>query len=296
LPAKIISGKEIAAEIRADLKPEVEQLKADKGVTPGLAVVLVGEDPASQVYVRMKGKACGEMGMHSETITLPDTTSEDELLATVDRLNEDPKIHGMIVQLPVPDHINSTKVLERIDPRKDVDGFHPVNVGKILVGDDSGFPPATPFGVQQMLIRAGVDTAGAHVVIVGRSNIVGKPVASLLMQKAEGANATVTVCHSRTKDIGAVTRLADILIVAIGQPEFVKGDMVRPGAVVIDVGTNRVDDATRERGYRLVGDVEFEAVKEIASAITPVPGGVGPMTVTMLIYNTVQAAKRWTAN
>ncbi len=296
MPAKIISGKEIAAEIRADLKPEVEQLKADKGVTPGLAVVLVGEDPASQVYVRMKGKACGEMGMHSETITLPDTTSEDELLATVDRLNEDPKIHGMIVQLPVPDHINSTKVLERIDPRKDVDGFHPVNVGKILVGDDSGFPPATPFGVQQMLIRAGVDTAGAHVVIVGRSNIVGKPVASLLMQKAEGANATVTVCHSRTKDIGAVTRLADILIVAIGQPEFVKGDMVRPGAVVIDVGTNRVDDATRERGYRLVGDVEFEAVKEIASAITPVPGGVGPMTVTMLIYNTVQAAKRWTAN
>jgi methylenetetrahydrofolate dehydrogenase (NADP+)/methenyltetrahydrofolate cyclohydrolase len=296
LPAKIISGKEIAAEIRADLKSEVEQLKADTGVTPGLAVVLVGEDPASQVYVRMKGKACEELGMHGETITLPATTSEDELLATVDRLNEDPKIHGMIVQLPVPDHINSTKVLERIDPRKDVDGFHPVNVGRILVGDTSGFPPATPFGVQQMLIRAGVDTSGAHVVIVGRSNIVGKPVASLLMQKAKGANATVTVCHSRTKDIGAITRLADILIVAIGQPAFVTADMVRPGAVVIDVGTNRVDDATRERGYRLVGDVEFEGVKEVASAITPVPGGVGPMTVTMLVYNTVQAAKRWAAS
>jgi methylenetetrahydrofolate dehydrogenase (NADP+)/methenyltetrahydrofolate cyclohydrolase len=244
----------------------------------------------------MKGKACEELGMHGETITLPATTSEDELLATVDRLNEDPKIHGMIVQLPVPDHINSTKVLERIDPRKDVDGFHPVNVGRILVGDTSGFPPATPFGVQQMLIRAGVDTSGAHVVIVGRSNIVGKPVASLLMQKAKGANATVTVCHSRTKDIGAITRLADILIVAIGQPAFVTADMVRPGAVVIDVGTNRVDDATRERGYRLVGDVEFEGVKEVASAITPVPGGVGPMTVTMLVYNTVQAAKRWAAS
>ena len=296
MPAKIISGKEIAAEIRTDLKPDVEQLKAEKGITPGLAVVLVGEDPASQVYVRMKGKACGEMGMHSETVTLPATTSEEELLATVDRLNEDPKIHGMIVQLPVPDHIDSAKVLERIDPRKDLDGFHPVNVGKILVGDTSGFPPATPFGVQQMLIRAGVDTSGAHVVIVGRSNIVGKPVASLLMQKAQGANATVTVCHSRTKDIGAITRLADILIVAIGQPAFVTADMVRPGAVVIDVGTNRVDDATRERGYRLVGDVEFEGVKEVASAITPVPGGVGPMTVTMLIYNTVQAAKRWAAS
>jgi methylenetetrahydrofolate dehydrogenase (NADP+)/methenyltetrahydrofolate cyclohydrolase len=259
-------------------------------------VVLVGEDPASQVYVRMKGKACNELGMHSETVTLPATTSEDELLATVDRLNEDPKIHGMIVQLPVPDHIDSAKVLERIDPRKDVDGFHPVNVGKVAVGDASGFAPATPFGVQQMLLRAGVDTQGAHVVIVGRSNIVGKPVASLLMQKAKGANATVTVCHSRTKDIAAITRLADILIVAIGQPEFVKGDMIRPGAVVIDVGTNRVDDSTRERGYRLVGDVDFEAAKEVASAITPVPGGVGPMTVTMLIYNTVQAAKRWAAS
>ncbi len=295
MPARIISGKEIGAEIRAELQPEVDKLNAD-GRTPGLAVVLVGDDPASQVYVRMKGKACVEMGMHSETVILPEMTSEDELLATVDRLNEDPTIHGMIVQLPVPDHIDSNKVLQRIDPRKDVDGFHPVNIGKVVVGDDSGFPPATPFGVQQMLIRSGVEISGAHAVVVGRSNIVGKPVASLLMQKAKGANATVTVCHSRTKDIGEITRLADILIVAIGQPEFVKGDMVRPGAVVIDVGTNRVEDPTRERGYRLVGDVDFNAAKEVASAISPVPGGVGPMTVTMLIYNTVQAAKRWAAN
>ena len=295
MPARIISGKEIAAGIRAELKPEVEALTG-KGTTPGLAVVLVGEDPASQVYVRMKGRACEEMGMHSETIVLPAETSEEDLLATVDRLNGDPRIHGMIVQLPVPDHIDSTRVLERIDPRKDVDGFHPVNIGKIAVGDDSGFPPATPFGVQQMLIRSGVEVSGAHAVVVGRSNIVGKPVASLLMQKAKGANATVTVCHSRTKDIGAMTRLADILIVAIGRPEFVKGDMVRPGAVVIDVGTNRVDDPTKERGYRLVGDVEFETAKEVASAITPVPGGVGPMTVTMLIYNTVRAAQRWAAS
>lgn len=295
MPARIISGKEIAAEIRADLKPEVDALK-EQGVTPGLAVVLVGEDSASQVYVRMKGKACEEMGMHSETVTLPASTSEDELLATVDRLNADPKIHGMIVQLPVPDHIDSNKVLRRIDPRKDVDGFHPENVGKVSIGDDSGFPPATPFGVQQMLIRSGVEISGAHAVIVGRSNIVGRPVASLLLQKGPGGNATVTVCHSRTKDIGAVTRSADILIVAIGQAEFVKGDMIGPGAVVIDVGTNRVDDAAKERGYRLVGDVDFEAAREVASAISPVPGGVGPMTVTMLLHNTVRAARRWAAS
>ncbi len=295
MPARIISGKEIAAEIRAELKPEIDRLKEKQGVTPGLAVVLVGEDPASQVYVRMKGRACEEMGMHSETVVLPESTPEHELLATVDRLNEDPNIHGMIVQLPVPDHIDANKVLRRIDPRKDVDGFHPENVGKVAIGDDSGFPPATPFGVQQMLMRSGIEIAGAHTVIVGRSNIVGRPVASLLLQKGPGGNATVTVCHSRTKNIGDFTRSADILIVAIGRPEFVKGDMVRPGAVVIDVGTNRVDDPTRERGYRLVGDVEFDAVKEIASAISPVPGGVGPMTVSMLIYNTVRAAQRWAA-
>ncbi len=292
MPAKIISGKAMAKEIRAELQPEVEKLKA-KGVTPGLAVVLVGGDPASQVYVRMKGRACEETGMLSETVRLSDTASEDELLATIDRLNADPKIHGMIVQLPVPDHIDANKVLRRIDPRKDVDGFHLENVGKVAIGDATGFAPATPSGVQQMLLRSGVETAGAHAVIVGRSNIVGRPMASLLLQKGRGGDATVTVCHSRTKNIGDVTRSADILIVAIGRAHFVTGDMVRPGAVVIDVGVNRVDDPSTEKGYKLVGDVDFEAASEVASAITPVPGGVGPMTVAMLLYNTVQAAERW---
>lgn len=292
MPARIISGKAIAKDIRAELQPEVEKLKT-QGVTPGLAVVLVGEDPASQVYVRMKGRACEETGMLSETVRLPDTASEDELLATIDRLNADPKIHGMIVQLPVPDHIDANKVLRRIDPRKDVDGFHLENVGKVAIGDATGFAPATPSGVQQMLLRSGVETAGAHAVIVGRSNIVGRPMASLLLQKGKGGDATVTVCHSRTKNIGDVTRSADILIVAIGRAHFVTGDMVRPGAVVVDVGVNRVDDPSTEKGYKLVGDVDFEAASEVASAITPVPGGVGPMTVTMLLYNTVQAAQRW---
>jgi methylenetetrahydrofolate dehydrogenase (NADP+)/methenyltetrahydrofolate cyclohydrolase len=292
LPAKIISGKDIAKDIRAELQPEVEKLKA-RGVTPGLAVVLVGDDPASQVYVRMKGRACEETGMLSETVRLPDTASEDELLATVDRLNADPNIHGMIVQLPVPDHIDANKVLRRIDPRKDVDGFHLENVGKVAIGDESGFAPATPSGVQEMLLRSGVETAGAHAVIVGRSNIVGRPMASLLLQKGRGGDATVTVCHSRTKNIGDVTRSADILIVAIGRAHFVTGDMVAPGAVVVDVGVNRVDDPSTDKGYKLVGDVDFEAASEVASAITPVPGGVGPMTVTMLLYNTVQAAERW---
>ncbi len=294
MPAKIISGKEIAQEIRAELQPEVEKLKA-RGVTPGLAGVLVGGDPASQVYVRMKGRACEEAGMLSETVRLPETTSEDELLATVDRLNADTKIHGMIVQLPVPGHIDANNVLRRIDPRRDVDGFHLENIGKVAIGDDSGFAPATPAGVQQMLLRSGVETSGAHAVVVGRSNIVGRPMASLLLQKGRGGDATVTVCHSRTKDIGDVTRSADILIVAIGRAHFITGDMVRPGAVVIDVGVNRVDDPSREKGYRLVGDVDFDAVSEVASAITPVPGGVGPMTVAMLLYNTVQAAQRWAA-
>ncbi len=292
MPAKIISGKDIAKDIRAELQPEVEKLKA-RGVTPGLAVVLVGDDPASQVYVRMKGRACEETGMLSETVRLPDTASEDELLATVDRLNADPNIHGMIVQLPVPDHIDANKVLRRIDPRKDVDGFHLENVGKVAIGDESGFAPATPSGVQEMLLRSGVETAGAHAVIVGRSNIVGRPMASLLLQKGRGGDATVTVCHSRTKNIGDVTRSADILIVAIGRAHFVTGDMVAPGAVVVDVGVNRVDDPSTDKGYKLVGDVDFEAASEVASAITPVPGGVGPMTVTMLLYNTVQAAERW---
>ena len=295
MPARIISGKDIAAEMRAELEPQVLEL-AKGGMTPGLAVVLVGEDPASQVYVRMKGKACDKLGMYSETIILSEEISEEELLATVDGLNANPRIHGFLVQLPLPKHIDSERVLLSIAPSKDVDGFHPENVGRVAVGDSTAFAPATPFGVQHMLMRSGVNITGAHVVIVGRSNIVGRPMASLLLRRGEGGDATVTVCHSRTKNLPDVTRLADILIVAIGKPNFVTGDMVKPGAVVIDVGTNRVDDPTSEKGYKIVGDVDFEAVKEVASAISPVPGGVGPMTITMLLYNTVKAARRWAAN
>jgi methylenetetrahydrofolate dehydrogenase (NADP+)/methenyltetrahydrofolate cyclohydrolase len=288
----VIDGKRIGEDMRRDLAPDIAALRA-RGVTPGLAVVLVGENPASQVYVRMKGKACQDLGMHSETIRLPAQAGEAELLATIDRLNQDPAIHGMLVQLPLPRHIDENRVLLRILPGKDVDGFHPENVGKVAIGDPTGFRPATPYGVQQMLVRAGVETAGAHVVIVGRSNIVGRPMAALLLHKGKGADATVTVCHSRTRDIGAVTRLADILIVAMGKAEFVRGDMIRPGAVVVDVGVNRVDDPAAEKGYRLVGDVAYQEAAEVASAITPVPGGVGPMTITMLLYNTVQAARQW---
>lgn len=277
--------------MREELLPQIQQLKK-KGITPGLAVVLVGENPASQVYVRMKGKACEDAGMYSETIRLPATTTEDELLAVVDRLNADPRIHGMLVQLPLPKQINASRVLHRILPAKDVDGFHPENVGKVALGDPSGFRPATPYGVQQMLVRSGVETKGAHAVIVGRSNIVGRPMASLLLHDGPGGNATVTVCHSRTRELGGVTRLGDILIVAMGKPRFVTADMVRPGAVVIDVGVNRVDDPSAEKGYRLVGDVDFDGAMGVASAITPVPGGVGPMTITMLLYNTVQAARQ----
>lgn len=292
--AKIIEGKAIAEQMRADLAKDVEQLGRG-GVTPGLAVVLVGEDPASQVYVRMKGKACEKIGIYSETIKLPKETSEAELMEVIDRLNADPKIHGILVQLPLPKQINERNVLLRVVPEKDVDGFHPVNVGKVATGDTTAFRPATAYGVQQLLIRSGVEISGAHAVIVGRSNIVGKPMASLLMQKADGANATVTVCHSRTRNLPEVTRQGDILIAAMGVAEFVKADMIKPGAVVIDVGTSRVDDASKEKGYRLVGDVDFENAKEVASAITPVPGGVGPMTITMLLYNTVQAARQWSA-
>ena len=294
MEAQLIDGTAIGKAMRGELAGEIETL-AKKGLKPGLAVVLVGENPASQVYVRMKGKACEEAGMHSETIKLPVETAEAELLAVVDRLNADPKIHGMLVQLPLPKHINSERVLLRIDPAKDVDGFHPVNVGKVSIGDPTGFRPATPYGVQQLLLRTNVETRGAHAVIVGRSNIVGRPMAALLLQNGPGGNATVTVCHSNTRDIGSVTRQADILIVAIGKPEFVTGNMVKPGAVVIDVGVNRVDDASTKTGYRLVGDVQFAEAKKVASAITPVPGGVGPMTITMLLYNTVQAARQWTA-
>jgi methylenetetrahydrofolate dehydrogenase (NADP+)/methenyltetrahydrofolate cyclohydrolase len=289
--ARILDGTAIAKAIRQEVAAEVSRLRS-KGRKPGLAAVLVGEDPASAVYVRSKGKACEEAGMHSVTIRLPADTPEAELLDTVDRLNADPEINGILVQLPLPKHINSEKVLRRIDPSKDVDGFHPVNVGKLVTGDKTAFRPATPYGVQQMLIRSGIEIKGAHAVIVGRSNIVGKPMASLLIQQGPGGDATVTVCHSRTRDLPSVTRLADILIAAIGKPEFVTADMVRPGAVVIDVGINRVDDASRSKGYRLVGDVAYDSVAQIASAITPVPGGVGPMTIAMLLQNTLQAMQQ----
>ena len=278
--------------MRAELEGELRAL-AGRGVTPGLAAVLVGDNPASATYVRMKGKACEEAGLYHETVRLPKGTTQAELLALVDRLNADAKIHGILVQLPLPKQIDAQLVLRRVAPAKDVDGFHPENVGKVSIGDPTGFRPATPFGVQQLLVRSGIDTTGKHAVIVGRSNIVGRPMAALLLQDGPGGNATVTVVHSRTRDMKSVTRLADILIVAIGKPQFVTGDMIKPGAVVIDVGVNRVEDPSTKKGYRLVGDVQFAEAKEVAAAITPVPGGVGPMTITMLLYNTVQAARQW---
>ena len=292
MSAEIISGKDIAQTIRGEIADRVTGLKEKHDLVPGLATVLVGEDPASQSYVGMKNKTAKEMGIFSRQITLDAETPEDELLGLVEGLNADPEIHGILVQLPLPKHVDESKVLLAIDPAKDVDGFHPVNVGRLSTGELDVLAPCTPAGVVQMLVRSGNDPSGKHCVIVGRSNIVGRPMASLLLRKADGGNATVTVCHSRTPDLGAVTRLADILIVAIGWAEMVKADMVKPGAVVIDVGVNRVDDDTRERGYRLVGDVAFDEVKEVASAITPVPGGVGPMTITMLMANTVDAAVR----
>jgi len=278
--------------MRTELAGELRALAA-RGVTPGLAAVLVGDNPASATYVRMKGKACEEAGLYHETVRLPKETTQAELLAVVDRLNADPKIHGILVQLPLPKQIDAPQVLRRVTPAKDVDGFHPENVGKVSTGDPTGFRPATPFGVQQLLVRSGIDTTGKHAVIVGRSNIVGRPMAALLLQDGPGGNATVTVCHSRTREIKSVTRLGDILIVAMGKPEFVRGDMIKPGAVVIDVGTNRVEDPATKTGYRLVGDVKFDEAQQVAGAITPVPGGVGPMTITMLLFNTVQAARQW---
>jgi methylenetetrahydrofolate dehydrogenase (NADP+)/methenyltetrahydrofolate cyclohydrolase len=283
-----MDGAMLAQKVRAEVAADVAELRR-RGVVPGLTAVLVGDDPASAVYVRSKGKATEEAGMYSETIRHPATISESELLAIVDRLNADPKIHGILVQLPLPKHIDSEKVLFRIDPAKDVDGFHPVNVGRLVTGDKKAFRPATPYGVQQMLIRNGIETRGANAVIVGRSNIVGKPMANLLIQQGPGGDATVTVCHSRTKDLPGVTRSADILIAAIGKAEFVTAEMVKPGAVVIDVGINRVDDLSQAKGYRLVGDVAYASVAEKASWITPVPGGVGPMTIAMLLQNTLQA-------
>lgn len=290
MTARIIDGKQLAADMRAELKSQVEQLKAE-GVVPGLAVVLVGEDPASKSYVTAKEKACGEIGIYSNDNRLPAETTQQQLMSLVDKLNNDPKIHGILVQLPLPKHLNENEVLLAINPDKDVDGFHPVNVGKMVVGE-KGFLPCTPHGVIQMLLRSGVKLEGAEVVIVGRSNIVGKPLANMLIQKSPTGNATVTVCHTRTKNLAEHVKRADIIIAAAGRPNTITADMVKDGAVVIDVGVNRVEDATKKRGYRLVGDVDFEAVKEKASLITPVPGGVGPMTITMLLYNTVESAKR----
>jgi len=291
MSAKIIDGKQIAAEMREEMKQEVVDLKEKHGITPGLAVVLVGEDPASVVYVRNKKRGCEELGINSLEHKLEATATEDEVLAIVEKLNEDDQVHGILVQLPLPKQISDAKVLNAILPEKDVDGFHPVNVGKMLIGEPC-FLPCTPHGVQELLLRSGNSPDGKHVVVVGRSNIVGKPVMAILMQKKEGANATVTVCHSRTKNLAEITRQADILIAAIGRPAMVTADMVSDGVVVIDVGVNRVEDPSAKRGFRLVGDVDFDAVKEKASAITPVPGGVGPMTITMLLKNTIESARR----
>jgi len=291
MAAQVIDGNKIAAQIRGELEQEIRGLIAKHGVTPGLAVVLVGENPASQQYVKNKNKAAHEIGVYSEQHNLAKDTPEAELLALVGKLNADPKIDGILVQLPLPKHIDEKKVLNLIDPNKDVDGFHPMNLGRMMVGDP-GFLPCTPHGVVKMLAYSGFKPAGKHVVVVGRSNIVGKPVANMLLQKAENADATVTVCHSRTPDLPAVTRQADILIAAIGKPEFITADMVKPGAVVIDVGVNRVEDPSSPKGFRWVGDVKFDEVAAKAAAISPVPGGVGPMTITMLLYNTVQSARR----
>lgn len=290
MTAKIIDGNQVAADIRAELKEKVIKLN-EKGMTPGLAVILVGEDPASISYVTGKAKAAVEIGVHEETFRMPATTTEAELLKKVDELNKDPKFHGILVQLPLPKQIDEKKVLLAIVPEKDVDCFHPYNVGKMLIGEPE-YLPCTAAGVQQLLMRSGNDPAGKHVVICGRSNIVGKPLMAMLVQKAKGANATVTVVHTGTKDMVKYTRQADILVAAAGAPQMIKADMVKDGVVLIDVGVNRVPDATKKQGFRLVGDADFDAIKEKASAITPVPGGVGPMTITMLMMNTVAAAAK----
>ena len=287
--ATIIDGRAIAEQIRSELRQEVEQLKA-KDVLPGLAFILVGEDPSSVSYVRSKNEGCADVGIYSETLQQPEDIPQDRLLAIIADLNADPRFHGILVQLPLPDHLDENTVMSALDTSKDVDGIHPANIGRLLRGEPT-YPPATPAGVQQLLLRSGHDPAGKHVVICGRSNIVGKPLAAILMQKRPGANATVTVCHTRTRDLPDVTRQADILVAAMGQARSITADMVREGAVVIDVGNNWIPDTTRKSGRRLVGDVDFDAVKEKAAAITPVPGGVGPMTVTMLLSNTVLAAK-----
>ncbi len=289
MTAQIISGTEVARQIREELKQEIAELKAKHNLVPGLVTVLVGEDPASQVYVGQKVKTCEALGVYSERYDLPANTSQKDLLSLIDKLNRNPKIHGILVQLPLPKHINETEVLYAIDPKKDVDGFHPVNVGKLMIGEPD-YLPCTPHGIQQLLIRSGVKIDGAEVVVVGRSNIVGKPIANMLLQKKEGANATVTVCHTGTKNLAFHTKRADILIVAAGRPKAITADMVKEGVVVIDVGVNRIGKSSSGKDI-LAGDVDFDAVKEKAKAITPVPGGVGPMTITMLMMNTVRAAK-----
>ena len=289
--AKLIDGSAIAEKVYVDLRREIAELKVE-GITPGLAVILVGDNPASRAYVRSKDKMCRELGLHSLKLGLPESTTQGELLRRIEELNRDPSIHGILVQSPPPEHIDEAAIVRALDPRKDVDGFHPENVAKLVLDDPTAFVPCTPLGVQRLLIESNIDINGAHVVVLGRSMIVGKPLALLLMQKNKSGNATVTVVHSRSRDLAQITRSADIVVAAIGRPEFVKADHVREGAVVIDVGINRVQDATSERGYRLVGDVAFDEVSKKASAITPVPGGVGPMTIAMLMANTVKAARQ----
>ena len=289
--AKLIDGRAIAEKVYVDLRREIAELKA-RNVTPGLAVVLVGDDPASRAYVRSKDKMCRELGLHSLKLELPASTTQTELLNRVEELNADSNIHGILVQSPPPAHIDEAAIVRALDPRKDVDGFHLENVAKLVLDDPSGFVPCTPLGVQRLLIESKININGAHVVILGRSMIVGKPLALLLMQKNEKANATVTVVHSRSRNLAEITRSADIIIAAIGRAGFVKADHVRESAVVVDVGINRVEDSASERGYRLVGDVAFDEVSKKTAAITPVPGGVGPMTIAMLMSNTVKAARQ----
>ncbi len=289
MAAEIIDGKQVAEQIRRELAQEIADFKARSGITPGLCTVLVGENPASVSYVTAKGRACEELGMRSIHHALPAETSEANLLKLIDELNRNPEVHGILVQLPLPDQMDESKVLFAIDANKDVDGFHPVNVGRLMIGEEI-FPPCTPAGIQELILRSGTPTEGAEIVVVGRSNIVGKPIAVMLLQKKPGANATVTVCHTKTRDIAAHTRRAEILIVAAGRAKAITADMVRPGATVIDVGVNRVG-ITSSGKPKLVGDVDFDAVKEVAGKITPVPGGVGPMTITMLMKNTLKAAK-----
>src|SRR6202795_3619306 len=287
----LIEGRVIAEKVYVDLRGQIAELKAD-GRTPGLAVVLVGDNPASRAYVRSKDKMCRDLGLHSVKLELPAETTQTQLLARVEELNRDPAIHGILLQSPPPKQIDEAAIVRALDPAKDIDGFHPVNVAKLALGDESGFIPCTPLGCQRLLIESGIEISGAHVVVLGRSMIVGKPLALLLLRKGRGGDATVTVVHSRSQRLAEITRSADILIAAIGQPEFVRAEHVRDGAVVIDVGINRVDDATSVRGYRLVGDVAFDEVSEKVSAITPVPGGVGPMTIAMLMSNTVKACRQ----